>query len=76
MSMTYLDVSDELLCWCFDGNFTVYSSLYGIGPPHGFIQHFGVQPVGVLSPMHNYVPVTFNRKKPKKVIMKRFSPTQ
>lgn len=54
----YLDVSDELLCWRFNGNFAVYGSLYGVRPPHGLIQHFGVEAIGVLSPVHDYVPVT------------------
>lgn len=59
----YLDVSDELLCWSFNGNFAVYGSLYGIRPPHGFIQHFSVKPIRVFTPMDNYIPVTWVRRK-------------
>lgn len=57
--LLYLDVPDELLCWCFDGNFAVYRSLYGIRPPHGFIQHFGVKTVRVFTTMDNYIPITW-----------------
>lgn len=54
----YLDVSDELLRWRFNGNFAVYGPLYGVRPPHGLVQHFGVQAIGVFSSVHDYVPVT------------------
>lgn len=55
---TYLNIPDELLCWCFDGHFAVYGSLDGVGPAHGFIQHFGIKTVRVFASVHDYVPVT------------------
>lgn len=58
----YLDIPDQLLCRCFDGNFAVYGSLYGIRPPHGFIQHFGIKTVRVFAPVHDYVPVPWVKK--------------
>lgn len=56
--MFYLDVSDELQSRGFYGGLTVYDSLYGSCPPHGLIQHLGVEAVRVLPPVHNDVPVT------------------
>lgn len=60
--ISYLDISDELLCRCLNGNLAVYGTLYGIRPPHGLIQHFGVQAVGVFTSVHNYIPVTCGNK--------------
>lgn len=60
--MNYLDISDELLCRRLNGNLAVYSPLYGIRPPHGLIQHFGVQAIGVFTSVHNYIPVTCGNK--------------
>lgn len=61
-TLSYLDVPDKLLCWRFNGNFAVYRSLYGTRPPHGFIQHFGVQAVRVFTSMDDYIPVTWVNK--------------
>lgn len=58
MCVFYLDVSDELQSWSFYGGLAVYDSLYGGCPPHGLVQHLGVEAVGVLPPVHNDVPVT------------------
>ncbi len=55
----YLDVSDELQSWSFNGSLAVYDSLYGSRPPHGLIQHFGIEAIRMLPPIHDYVPVTW-----------------
>lgn len=57
MCVFYLDVSDELQSRGFYGGFAVYDSLYGRCPPHGLVQHLGIEAVGVLPPVHNDVPV-------------------
>lgn len=54
----YLDVPDELQSGSFDGGFAVYDSLYGGRPPHGLVQHLGVDAIGMLPSVDNDVPVT------------------
>ena len=53
----YLDVSNELQSWSFNGGLAVNDSLYGGCPPHGLIQHLGIEAVGVFPPVHYDVPV-------------------
>lgn len=56
--MFYLDVSDELQSRGFYGGLAVYDPLYGSCPPHGLVQHLGVEAVRMLPPVHDDVPVT------------------
>ena len=53
----YLDVPDELLGGGLDGHLAVDGPLYGGRPPHGLVQHLGVQAVRVLAPVDDDVPV-------------------
>ena len=53
----YLDVPDELLGGGLDGHLAVDGPLYGGRPPHGLIQHLGVEAVRVLTPVDDDVPV-------------------
>lgn len=55
----YLDVPDELQSRGFDGGLTVYDPLYSSRPPHGLVQHLGVDAVGMLPSVHNDIPVTW-----------------
>lgn len=58
MCFLYLDVSDELQSRGLYRGLAVYDSLYGSCPPHGLVQHLGVEAVGMLPPVDDDVPVT------------------
>lgn len=57
------DVTNELLCRCFYGNFAVNDTLNGRGPAHGFVQQLCVQSVRVLPTMDYDVPVACGEAK-------------
>lgn len=54
----YLNVSDQLQRWCFDGSLAVYDTLNGSCPSHGLIQHLSIETVRMLPSVHDDVPVT------------------
>lgn len=56
----YLDISDELLRWSLDGRLVLNDTLNCRNPSHGFVQHLGVEPVGMFPPMNHNVPVSYS----------------
>lgn len=57
LRVTYLDVSNQELCWRFHRRFGINDLLDGTGPMHGLVEMLGVQPVTVLPPVHCDAPV-------------------
>ena len=59
----YLNVPDQLLGGRFYGNLVVDDALDGRSPPHGLVQHLGVEAIRVLPPVNHDVPVAWNTKR-------------
>lgn len=60
--LSYLNVSNELQGWSLYRGLAVYDSLDSSRPPHGLIQHLGVEAVRVLPPIYYDVPVTWKKQ--------------